>query len=187
MFALLIPLLAMLPGMFGKMFADKAALMQAQTEANLQIEVAKIGMAKEIATAQLNLNATIVQSTSSLFKYFTFFMWFGPFMIGLVLPHLSTDIFTNLAGMPQWYVTSCITIMFTVWGISVSADCVNGIFSGLGDFFAARRDHKLAIVNAKAKIDRVAFFDALRQTNGSVSNADVSKNNVIFDKMDGVE
>ncbi len=184
MFALLIPLLAQLPGLFGSFFKQKNDLLTAQNAANLQIEIAKIGMAKDIATAQLNLNATIVQATSSTFKYFTFFMWFGPFMMGLFFPHFSSDIFTNLAGMPQWYVTSCITIMFTVWGISVSADCVNGIFSGLGDFFTAQRAHKLEVAMVKAPIDRKAFYDALHSVQGAISQNEVNKNNAVFDAMD---
>ena len=180
MFALLIPLLASLPGLIGKFFTQKNDLLTAQNEAARQVELAKIGMAKEIAVAQLNLNATIVQATSSYFKYFTFFMWFGPFMVGLVAPHFSSDIFTNLAGMPQWYVESCIMIMFTVWGISVSAPVVNGIFSGLGDFFAAKRDHKLQM----AKVDRAAFYESLRVKNGYVTGDDVKIGEAIFDKMD---
>ncbi len=182
MWAFLLPLLSSIPGLLGSFFKDKLALQTAQNQANLQIEIAKIGMAKEIATAQLNLNATIVGATSSWFKYFTFFMWFGPFMVGVIFPHFSTDIFTNLAGMPQWYVTSCITIMFTVWGISVSADCVNGIFSGLGDFFSARRDHKLAM----AKVDRKAFYNALREAKGFITADDVKVNEKAFDAMDKV-
>lgn len=180
MFALLIPILASLPGLIGAFFKQKNDILTATNEAARQIELAKIDMAKEIATAQLNLNATIVQATSSVFKYFTFIMWFGPFMVGLVAPHFSSEIFTNLAGMPQWYVESCIMIMFTVWGISVSAPVVNGIFSGLGDFFAAKRDHKLEM----SKVDRKAYYDSLRLTNGIVTVADMNTAEAIFNKID---
>ena len=179
MFALLIPILAQLPGIIGAFFKQKNDLLTAQNEVQRQIELAKLEMAKEIATAQLNLNATIVQATSSLFKYFTFFMWFGPFMLGIIFPHAGKDIFINLAGMPEWYVSSCIAIMFTVWGISVSAPVVNGIFSGLGEFFSARRNHKIEL----AKIDRKAFYDALRDIKGFVSSDDVKLNEKAFDAM----
>lgn len=170
----------MLPGLIGKFFQQKNEIISAQNEAQRQIEIAKIDMAKEIATSQLNLNATIVQSTSAIFKYCTFLMWFGPFMLGVVAPEYAKDIFTNLGGMPQWYVESCIMIMFTVWGISVSAPVVNGIFSGLGDFFASRREHKLQM----AKVDRKAFYDALRQTKGFVTSEDVKINEQAFDAID---
>ncbi len=180
MFALLIPLLAQLPGLFGSLFKSKNDLLTAQNAANLQIEIAKINLATEIAKAQMAEEAVIVQSTGSYFKYFTFFMWFGPFMLGLVAPTYSTIIFTNLAGMPQWYVESCMTIMFTVWGISVSSDVVGGIFSSLGGFFQAGRDHKVAL----AKVNRGDYYDAVRQLKGSVSQADVTTGETIMDAMD---
>ncbi len=180
MFALLLPLLASIPGLIGKYFEQVNAIKSAKLEADRQVEIAKQQLALETAKAQLNLNATIVQSTSSSFKYFTFIMWFGPFMAGLVSPRLSADIFTNLSGMPEWYVQSCIMIMFTVWGISVSAPVVNGIFSGLGDFFAEKRSHKLEM----AKVDRKAYYDALRQVQGVVITDDVKRQEAIFDKMD---
>jgi hypothetical protein len=61
--------------------------------------------------------------------------------------------------MPEWYAQSCVAIMFTVWGISVSAPVVANIFQGLGHFFQARREYKLE----KAKIDRKAFFGGMRK------------------------
>lgn len=180
MFALLIPLLAQLGGAIGNYFKQRNDILTATNEAARQIELAKIDMAREIATSQLNLNATIVGSTSPQFKYFTFFMWFGPFMVGTIFPKLGADVFHNWAGMPEWYITSCIAIMFTVWGISVSAPVVNGIFAGLGDFFAARRDFKLE----KAKIDRASAFAALRELKGTVTDQDVKIGDAIFDAMD---
>lgn len=180
MFAFLLPLLAQLPGLIGNYFKQKNDLLTAQNEVQRQIEIAKIDMAKDIATAQLNLNATIIGSTSSYFKYFTFLMWFGPFMVGIVAPKFSSEIFNNLGIMPQWYVESCLMIMFTVWGISVSAPVVNGIFSGLGDFFTARREYKVEL----AKVNRKAYYDALRATKGHVTNDDVSEMEKVFNKLD---
>jgi len=166
MFALLIPVLAQLPGLIGKFFSQKNEILTAQNQAQLQVELAKLQMAREIATSQLNLNATIIQSTAPFFKYFTFFMWFGPFMAGVIMPSLSKDIFLNLGGMPEWYVTSCIAIMFTVWGISVSAPVVNGIFSGLGEFFSARREYKVKL----ATLDEKKFFDVIKKGLGGSIN-----------------
>ncbi len=162
MFAFLIPLLAGLPGLIGKYFSEKNALEQAKLDTERQIELAKQQMASEIAKGQMELNKTIVQATGSKFKYFTFVMWFGPFMVGTIKPSWSHDIFVNLAAMPEWYVQSCMLIMFTVWGISVSAPVVSGIFSGLGNFFADRKDAKRDFELAKAKINRAAVFEDLR-------------------------
>ncbi len=180
MFALLIPLLASIPGLIGKYFEQVNAIKSAKLEADRQVEVAKQQLAMETAKAQLNLNATIVQSTSSAFKYFTFVMWFGPFMVGLVSPHFSADIFNILAGMPEWYVQSCIMIMFTVWGISVSAPVVNGIFSGLGDFFAEKRAHK----ETMAKINRAPIFDEIRKDKGFLLGDEVKSIDRALDIVD---
>lgn len=176
MFALLIPLLASLPGFFGNLFKQKNDLLQAQNAANLQIELAKISLATEMAKAQMAEEAVIVSSTSQYFKYFTFFMWFGPFICGLVAPVYSTVIFTNLAQMPQWYVQSCMVIMFTVWGISVSADTVGSIFSSLAGFFADR-----AHANMPAKL----FFDTLRSVKGNISQAEVDLYQKALDQHNG--
>ncbi len=70
--------------------------------------------------------------------------------------------------------------MFTVWGISVSAPVVNGIFSGLGDFFSAKREHKLQM----AKVDRKAFYDSVRAQKGFVLGEDVKTAEIAFDAMD---
>jgi hypothetical protein len=184
MFALLIPILASLPGLFGAFFKQKNDILTAKNEAERQIELAKINMATEIAKAQLNLNATIVQSTSSFFKYFTFVMWFGPYMIGLISPAMSKAIFENMLGMPEWYVQSCMLIMFVIWGINVSGPVVNGIFSGLGEFFQAKRNDKIELAVQVAKVDRKAYYDALRDTKGIVMPDDVKTMEVVFDNMD---
>lgn len=159
MFALLIPLLASLPGMIGKYFSEVNAIKQAELETRRQIELAKQEMASQIAQAELQKANVIIGATGPFFKYFTFVMWFGPFMLGTFMPELSARVFTNLSGMPEWYVTSCVAVMFTVWGINVGAPVVSNIFSGLGGFFQQRRDYKLE----KAKIDRKAFFDGMRK------------------------
>ena len=180
MFALLLPLLAGIPGLIGKYFEQKNAIESAKLEAQRQIEVARQQLAGEIAKGQMDLNKAIVASTGAGFKYFTFFMWFGPFMIGTVFPKYSHDIFQNLQGMPEWYVQSCMLIMFTVWGISVSAPVVSNIFNGLGNFFAARRDYKLEL----KKVDRKAYYDALRLSKGYVDQTDIAEMEPVFNKLD---
>jgi len=180
MWALLLPLLAQLPGIFGSMFRSQNELMKAKTTADLQIQLSKIGLAGEIARAQMAEESVIVKSTGKRFKYFTFFMWFGPFILGMVAPHYSKIIFDNLGAMPEWYVQSCMLIMFTVWGISVSADTVGGIFSSLGSFFAAKRSHALEL----AKVNRAQYYNALRELKGKVTPEDVRTGEKILDAMD---
>lgn len=177
---LLLPILAKLPGMIGDYFKQQADLATTQLETSKQIELAKQQYAAEIARTQMELNKTIVQATGSKFKYFTFFMWFGPFMVGVLSPKTAHDIFVNLTAMPEWYVQSCMLIMFTVWGISVSAPVVSNIFSGLSQYIAGRRDYKIE----KAKVDRKAFFDALRKLKGNLSQSDVDESNRALDEAE---
>ncbi len=174
MFALLIPLLASLPGFIGQFFKSKNDLLTAQNNTNLQIELAKISLATEMAKAQMEVQNTVLQSTGSYFKYFTFFMWFGPFMLGVVAPVYSKVIFMNLATMPDWYVQSCMLIMFTVWGISVSADTVGGIFANLAKYFDQKREKGLP-----AKM----FFDTLRSVKGNISQNEVDLYNKALDAL----
>lgn len=159
MWNLLLPFLSAIGGKIGDYFTQLNELRKQELETQRQIEVAKQQMASDIAKTQLELNKSIVAATGSRFKYFTFLMWFGPFMVGVVSPSKSNLIFENLSHMPDWYVQSCMVIMFAVWGISVSAPVVGNIFSGLSSFMADRRQYKLE----KAKIDRHAVFIALRE------------------------
>lgn len=152
--ALVLPLLSKLPGMAGDYFKQKAELELEKLKTDRETEQARQQLAGEIARAQLELNKTMVAATGAYFKYFTFTMWFGPFMVGIISPSLSKEIFTNLAGMPEWYVQSCMLIMFTVWGISASAPVVTNIFTGLSSFLSSRREYKLE----KARINRDAVF-----------------------------
>jgi hypothetical protein len=165
MWALLLPILAQLGGKLGDYFKQKNDIQMQQLETQRQIEVAKQQMAADIAKAQMELNKTMVAATGTYFKYFTFVMWFGPFMLGVVWPSKSAEIFTNLSSMPEWYVQSCMLIMFTVWGISVGAPVVGNIFSGLSTFMTERRERRerREYRLEKARINRSAMFEALKK------------------------
>lgn len=157
-FTALLSMLSVIPGKLGDYFKTKQEIEQIKLNTEREIALAQLKAASEMSVAELELSKAALASTSPHFKYFTFFMWFGPFIVGIISPPTAKDIFTNLAGMPEWYVQSCMVIMFTVWGISVSGPAISNIFSGLGNFFEQRRDFKLE----KAKIDKKAFFEALK-------------------------
>lgn len=177
---LILPLLSQLPGILGTFFGQKNALAQAQVQADLAVMQAKVALAGQIAQADMEVSKTIIGATSPHFKYFTFFMWFGPYMLQLIAPSYGQVVFTNMSGMPAWYAQSCVAIMFTVWGISVAGPVVNNIFSSLGGFFQASRTDKIAM---KA-VDKKAFFDALRHLNGNVTPADVKTYSPILDEVE---
>ncbi len=180
MLGLLLALLSQLPGVIGFFFKSRSDILNTRAQADLEIELARIGMSAEIAKAQMAEEGIIVQSTSSSFKYVTFFLWFGPFILGMFAPTYAKIIFANLMLMPEWYVQSCMLIMFTIWGISVSSPVIGNIFNGLGNYFAATRTHKLEL----AKVNRDAFYTSLRSVKGIVTPADFKIDEAVFDSLD---
>lgn len=157
-FTALFSLLSSVPGQLGQYFKTKAEIEQVKIQTQKEIALTQLKAATDMSLAETDKSKASLSATSPTFKYFTFFMWFGPFIVGTVAPSYAHDIFTNLGAMPEWYVQSCMVIMFTVWGITVSKDAVAGIFTNLGSFFASRREHK----EVMAKIDRKALFDDLK-------------------------
>lgn len=116
---------------------------QAEHSTALAIETNKQRIIETKLSNEHSLNTVRLQSTGKYFKYFTFVMWFGPFMLAVVAPEYSQQIFENLKGLPAWYVESCITIMFTVWSIAVSRETVQSIFHNLGRYMKKRREFRL--------------------------------------------
>lgn len=156
---LLFSFLGNLPGAIGTYFQKKQELEQIKLETERQIALAQQQMATQIAEAESQTAMARLGATSPVFKYFTFCMWFGPFVSGVFVPKFADNIFHNLGLMPDWYVQSCVMIMFAIWGIQVAAPVVANIFSGLGSYLSDKRDYKLEkarIVNDKA------FYDTLR-------------------------
>ncbi|CAB4120855.1 hypothetical protein UFOVP1_2 [uncultured Caudovirales phage] len=178
-------LLSALPGGIGEFFASQARLDSAKLELQRQVVVEQYKMADQIAAGEVELGRSALAATSATFKYFTFFMWFGPFIMGIIYPAGSAYVFDNLAHMPIWYVQSCVTIMFTIWGIAVSAPVVGTIFSNLNDFLGDRRDHKLEMKKVDSEQYRKAFYDALRVAKGTVTQHDVDIDDAVLSKLAG--
>jgi hypothetical protein len=175
---ILLSLLSALPGLLGNFFTKKLEVRQAEVEADRQIQLARQQLAGEIAKAELEKGTAMLTATGSKFKYITFFMWFAPFILGICYPPGAKLIFDNMLSMPDWYTQSVITIMFTVWGITVSSPVISNIFSALGNWRQGVRDYKLQ------KIDRKAYYEALRQQKGIVTPEDVKVGNAIMDALD---
>lgn len=157
--SIILPLLMKLPGALGDYFKGQQEITVLKQKAEIELQKANIELSKELAQARLDYQKASLKATGKKFKYFTFVLWFGPYMSQILYPPLGRQIFENMAGMPEWYAQSCVAIMFTVWGISVSAPVVANIFSGLGRFFRERQDYKIK----KAEVDRKVFFDGIRK------------------------
>jgi len=145
MFSLLIPLLTSLPGLVGKFFTDKNDLQKLQQKTELRKEEIRAEMASRVIEAELQRGTTQIKSTGRLFKYFTFGMFMMPFMLAMVAPEYSRELFVRLGELPQWYIETVMVLMFAVWGITVSKDVIANIFSNLGRFMLKRQENKLTI------------------------------------------
>lgn len=142
---------------------------QAEHEVFLARERTRRDIALKAIEKGFELGKIQIRATGRIFKYFTFFMWFGPFMISTVFPSYGMIIFENLNQLPEWYVQSCMVIMFAIWGIQSGKIAIANIFSGLNSFFRERQ---------KVIIHRKMFFDVLRSTKGNLSQYEVE----IYDK-----
>lgn len=160
--ALIFGFLGNLPGVLGGYFKKKQEIEDKKLDNQLAIQLENTKLAAQVAQSQFELNKTIVAATGSYFKYFTFCIWFGPFVIGSYSKKYGADIFANWASMPEWYVNSIIAIMFTIWGIQVSAPAVANIFSSLADFFKDKRQDKIKLTVAKAGLNEKVLADQLR-------------------------
>ena len=152
----------------GTMLSSSYKKHQERKIAEHEVLIAKENARKELAMqtvkAELELGQLQIKATNRGFKYFTFLMWFGPFMISTVLPEYGIQVFKNLNQLPEWYVQSCMVIMFAIWGIQAGKDSINHIFAGLGSFFKQRQ---------KLNFNRKLFYDVVRSTQGGISQHEV--------------
>lgn len=117
-------------------------------------------LAAIVAQAEAEKATVLIKATSARFKYITFFMWFTPFILTLVFPPYGTVIFERLSLMPSWYAESVVYLMMVVWGAQISQPVVEGIFSGLKQFFREKRIFKAAV---SENVDNTALFALIRE------------------------
>lgn len=188
--AFLTPLLSILGSLFGKtsigdFFKKQADLQLAQLDLQRAIIVEQYKQAAELARAQMEVQKTVLEATGRRFKYFTFIMWFGPFMVGCFQPTWSKMIFDNLSQMPMWYTQSCMTIMFTVWGIQVASPVISSIFSNLQDYLSNRRADLTEMHKVNSETYKKAYYDAMRMVKGTVTPQDVAVGDKVLDTLAG--
>ena len=173
-------LLSMFSGVFGAIgayFVEKQKQRGREIEMQNQIQMQQMKMESEAVKADGVAANTRLKSTGRAFKYFTFFMWFTPFILGIIHPTAAEVIFVNFNLMPGWYSQACVLMMFAVWGISVSAPVVNGIFSNLGQYIANGKQAKYDHQQTMATINREAIFASLRESQGALSQRTVDEVN----------
>ena len=155
-------LLSLLTGAFGPIMQwakRKQDLALAKQEAEQRIQLQMLKNEGIVEESEARNTQSRLAATSQTFKYITFVMWFYPFVVCQIAPTYATRVFTSLDILPGWYTNSCVIIMFAIWGISVTAPVVTGMFSNLGSYIQGRREH----VERVASINRGAVFNELRK------------------------
>jgi hypothetical protein len=158
----------------GSMFNRYQERKQSEQQVKMAELEAKRAIALDTVKAELELGKTQVKATSQYFKYMTFFMWFGPFFLSYVAPSYGVLIFDNLSKLPEWYVQSCMVIMFAIWGIQAGKESILAIFQHLGVFFSRRHETSLK---------RDLFYKTLRSTKGPLGQAEVDLYEKAFNNM----
>ena len=175
----LLSLLSGLPTAFGEYFKKKQEIEKAKLDNELQLELERQKyIAQEAASSSDRAKASL-KATSPLFKYCVFIMLSSPFAACLIgYNDYANSVFANLEHLPQWYLILYTSIIAVIWGIPVQGNITSMIVDGLKTATANRREFKLA------KIDRKAYYDALRLKQGYVSGDDVAKQEKVFDAME---
>lgn len=173
MWAMLLPLLSTIGGGIGKYFEQLNQIEMKRLENQLAIESEKSKLIAQGMIVDGQRNIEQIKATSQWFKQFIYCVIISPIVITCFDPGQGIEIFKALGIVPEWYIYPVVTISLAIWGIN--SDKVQTILQ-------ARRDYKLEM--AKVKIDRKAFYAALRSTKGYVTPEDVKENEKVFDKLD---
>lgn len=171
--AIIASILGGLPGAIGDYFKTKGQIELKTLENQLAMKQEENKLIAQGIIAQTELGQEQLRSTSAWFKQTFYGILLAPIIITCVSPEHGKAIFDALNIVPQWYIIFVTTIGFAVWGIS--SDKVAAVV-------AARREYKLE--KMRIKIDRKAFYAAMRETKGFVTPEDVKESEAVFDKLD---
>ena len=171
--AIIASILGGLPGAIGDYFKTKSQIELKSLENQLAMKQEENKLIAQGIIAQTSLGQEQIKSTSAWFKQAFYSILLAPIVITCISPEHGKAIFDSLNIVPEWYIIFVTTIGFAVWGIN--SDKVQQIV-------AARREYKLD--KLKLKIDRKAFYTALRETKGFVTPEDVRESEAVFDKLD---
>lgn len=172
--ALLFSVLGNLPGTIGDYFKSKNDLALAKVNAEVAIEQAKIAQAQAYATADLQKADSLLGVTSPKFKQFTFIVWFLPFLLAVVAPGHAKEIFANLQVLPDWYTQTAITLLLSVWGITVASGVIEKIFTNVVQFLDKRK---------KENLPADMFYQVIRSVKGNITQAEVDVYNKALDAI----
>lgn len=151
MWAALIPLISSLlgeNGPLGQYFKNKATIVEATQQAQLEIKKAEITMATEVAKANVQQSANQLAATSQSFKAFSYALLTLPIIIVCVMPAVGKDIFANLALIPSWYSQLYVAVVGVIWGLPIASSAVSGIFTAVQQSWVERQPLKIEKIKA---------------------------------------
>ena len=172
MFALLIPLLASIPGLIGKYFEQVNAIKAQELSNQLAIKQEQSKLIAQGIISQSELGQEQLKSTSPMFKQLIYCVMLSPVVITCFDPILGKQIFLSLGIVPEWYMALISTIGLAIWGINSDK---------LQSMITARREYKL---ESKRIVARKEYYDALRKTKGFVTPEDIKEMEPVFDALD---
>jgi hypothetical protein len=173
-------MLSGVPGMLGEYFKKKQEIEELKLQNQLAIQLEQQKQIGQLAEQDSQRAALTIGATSAKFKYIVFAVLSYPFMLALFgHAEYAARIFNQLAMLPQWYLVLFTSIVAVVWGIPVQGNIMNMVVEGVKGAVANRRDYALQ------KLDKKAYYEALRQVKGSVTDADVQLQDKVLDKLEG--
>lgn len=167
----LLGLLGKLPGIVGDYFQRKDEIERARIDGTLKLQLANAELLSQQAESESNLQITALNSTSSMFKEKTFWFLSIPMILSVCFPKYATTMWSNLDIIPEFYKTLYCGMVCAIWGLPRAMDWLDKAVD-------SRRTFKLA------KIDRKAYYEALRKAKGVVTEKDVQTQEAIFDEME---
>lgn len=176
--SLLFSVFGNIPGMIGDYFKKKQEIEELKVQNQLAIQLEQQKQIGVMAENDSQRAAIMIGATGHKFKYVVFVLISYPFILAL-FGHASfaKTIFDNLNQLPQWYLVLFTSIVAVIWGIPVQGNIMNMVVEGIKGAVANHRDYKLQ------KLDKKAYFAALRQVKGTVTDADVKLQDAVLDEM----
>lgn len=166
-------------GQIGDYFRRKDELNKAQLELQNQLLLEKQKMAAELAKADSERATVALGATSHWFKYIVFIMISSPFMACLLnYPDYAQMVFDNLSRLPEWYLIIYTSIIAVIWGIPVKGSIMGFVVEGIKQTRQNQKQYKLQ------KLNRRIIYEAIRKTDGHVSQDLVNNLEPVLDKIE---
>lgn len=176
MFSILIPLLATLfgeKGPIGAYLKSRADMQQADNDFKLATMKAQSELAIQERISETTNLSTRLNATTQGFKQGTYIFVCAVITFSILFPSHAKDMWSNFALIPTWFSDLFKIMTLTVWGLPVAAPVVTGMFTGISNALADRREYKLKKFNTKLMYEglKKIFPKGMTQAQVDIVNA----------------